>query len=237
MNHSNQAVVLEGFHAVKHALRFAPELVREVLAVNHEWRELTDSLAPDIRAELERRVKLVSERDILAWSRSIHPTGMMALAPRPEYTVDPRLGKYRSTPAVLLDEPRRPGNAGAVIRVAAGAEASGVLMTGPLDPWQPAVVRGAAGLQYALPVLAVSELADLEGPLIGFEADGRDIREVTIPPQAVLAFGTEREGLSPQLRETCDQVVALPMRPGVSSLNLATSVAAALYYLTLRPYS
>jgi TrmH family RNA methyltransferase len=49
----------------------------------------------------------------------------------------------------------------------------------------------------------------------------------------VLAFGTEREGLSDALKARADAVVALPMRPGVSSLNLATSVSAALYALAL----
>jgi TrmH family RNA methyltransferase len=44
----------------------------------------------------------------------------------------------------------------------------------------------------------------------------------------VLAFGTERHGLSSELRARCDRIVALPMRAGVSSMNLATSVSATL---------
>jgi TrmH family RNA methyltransferase len=46
---------------------------------------------------------------------------------------------------------------------------------------------------------------------------------------AVLAFGTERGGLSDALLARADARVALPMQPGVSSLNLATSVSAVLY--------
>ena len=54
-----------------------------------------------------------------------------------------------------------------------------------------------------------------------------------VPADAVLAFGTERDGLSDELKQRADAVLALPMEPGVSSLNLATSVAATLYALKL----
>ena len=47
--------------------------------------------------------------------------------------------------------------------------------------------------------------------------------------RAVLAFGTERDGLSAEVLSRADARVALPMAPGVSSLNLATAVAAVLF--------
>ena len=47
----------------------------------------------------------------------------------------------------------------------------------------------------------------------------------------MLAFGTERHGLSDELLERADARIAIPMRAGVSSLNLATSVAVALFAL------
>jgi TrmH family RNA methyltransferase len=49
----------------------------------------------------------------------------------------------------------------------------------------------------------------------------------------VLAFGTERDGLSPELLDRADARLALPMRPGVSSLNLATAVSGVLFALAL----
>ncbi len=45
----------------------------------------------------------------------------------------------------------------------------------------------------------------------------------------MLVVGTERDGVGADLRARADVVLALPMRPGVSSLNLATATAAALY--------
>lgn len=214
-------MLLEGFHAVKHALRFAPDLVDEVTV-----RDLTaalalaEQLAPDITAALVQR----AVRGDVG-----HPTGVQGAARRPPEDRSALL--RRTAPLVLLDDPRHGGNAGAVIRVAAAAGASGVALTGALDPWHPSVVRGSAGLHYALPVLATSP-DEPGGPLLVLDADGEPLRDV--PDDAVLVVGSERAGVGAALRERADAVVALPMQPGVSSLNLATAAAAVLYAWRLR---
>ena len=50
-----------------------------------------------------------------------------------------------------------------------------------------------------------------------------------LPEGALLAFGTERDGVSAQLAARAGARVRIPMRAGVSSLNLATAVAIVLY--------
>jgi tRNA G18 (ribose-2'-O)-methylase SpoU len=217
-------VALEGFHAVKHALRFAPALVTSVeVASPAAATALASRLAPDVLEPLLARA-VTGTVD--------HPTGVCGLAhrPVPEAGV---LRRGRPAPLVLLDAPRSAGNAGAVVRVAAAAGASGVAMTGRLDPWHPTVVRGSAGLHFALPVLHVAE-ADVEGPLLVLDGDGDDLRDVDLPDDAVLVVGSERAGVGPGLRARADAVLSLPMRPGVSSLNLATALAAVLYRWRLR---
>lgn len=215
-------VELEGFHAVKHALRFAPSLVRSVTVVSRdEAARLTAALAPDVS---ELLLSLAVE------GRVDHPTGVCGTADRP--VPDTSCLRQRSAPLVLLDGPRHPGNAGAAIRVAAAAGASGVAFLGQLDPWHAAVLRGSAGLHYALPVLAV-DLEAITGPVVALDADGSPW--AALPDDAVLAVGSERAGLSDAVRRRADLVVALPMRPGVSSLNLATAVSAALYAWRLSP--
>ena len=75
-----------------------------------------------------------------------------------------------------------------------------------------------------------------DGPLVAFDPAGTDLRRVVLPDDAVLAFGSERRGLSAEIRAAASLVVAIPMRPGVSSYNLATSVAMALYaWSSFRP--
>jgi TrmH family RNA methyltransferase len=130
-------------------------------------------------------------------------------------------------PAVLLDRPRDLGNIGACVRVAAAAGAAAVLTTGPADPWHPDALRGAAGLHFALPVARVAELDATDRALIALDPAGEPLR--TLPDRPLLAFGSERHGLSRELLARAAARVALPMRPGVSSLNLATAVAAVLF--------
>jgi RNA methyltransferase, TrmH family len=209
-------VRLEGLHAVKHALRFAPALVGEVrVADRPAAAALAARLAPDVAAALLGRA-VVAPVD--------HPTGVEADARRPP--ADRAVLARRSAPLLLLDRPRHPGNAGAAVRVAAAAGASGVVLTGDLDPWHPAVLRGSAGLHYALPVLRCAP-GELAGPLLVLDAGGAPLADV--PDDAVLVVGSERDGVGADLRARADAVVALPMRPGVSSLNLATAASAALY--------
>ena len=212
-------IALEGFHAVKHALRFAPQCVLAVRVRDLDAaRALCDRLAPDITRELLERAVL---------EQVAHHTGVEATATVP--TPDRAVLERRSAPLVLLDHPRSPGNAGAVVRVAAAAGASGVAMVGSLDPWHPNVLRGSAGLHYAVGVLHLDDIecALLTGPLVALDADGDP--QATLPGDAVLIVGSERSGVSEDLLARADVVMALPMRAGVSSLNLATAVAAALY--------
>ena len=209
-------VPLEGFHAVKHALRFAPHLVSDVRVRDLDGaRSLADRLAPDITEDLLAHA---------VTAEVAHHTGVEATGELPPR--DPGVLRTRQAPLVLLDRPRSPGNAGAVVRVAAAAGASGVAMTGTLDPWHPSVLRGSAGLHYALPVLRV-EAREVGGPVVVLDADGDPA--VALPDDAVLVVGSERHGVGGELRDRATLVLALPMRPGVSSLNLATAVAAALY--------
>ena len=179
-------------------------------------RDLAGRLAPDLLDELAAR----AEPGPVA-----HHTGVAGLAVRPE--PDRSVLAGRRTPLVLLDRPRHPGNVGAVVRVAAAAGMCGVAVTGPLDPWGPAVLRGSAGLHFALPVLAVARQEDVTGPLVVLDADGDPGGQ--LPADGVLVVGSERDGVGQPLRERAATVLALPMRPGVSSLNLATAVAAVLY--------
>jgi len=111
-----------------------------------------------------------------------------------------------------------------------------VLITGGHDPWHPDAVRGAAGLQYAVAVVRVQREELLRAgarPLIALDPAGEELVPAQLPARALLAFGSERRGLSPQLLGRADARIRIPMRAGVSSLNLATSVSAVLFSLRL----
>ncbi|WP_230195218.1 TrmH family RNA methyltransferase [Streptomyces coriariae] len=226
------SVLLDGFHALKHAVRFGAEVPVAVTADRRATLALADELALDVRDALDALLTEVPEATYTSLVPRPHPTAVAALAVRPSREANlERLGRApRATPVVVLDDPRNLGNAGAVIRLAAGFGATGVVTTGTLDPWHPTVVRGGAGLHFATAVerLTVGELP--AGPVFALDPEGDDLRGVKLPDDALLAFGSERSGLSAELRARADHLLALPMRPQVSSYNLATSVAMTLYH-------
>ncbi|MEW1680676.1 TrmH family RNA methyltransferase [Streptomyces sp. NPDC093594] len=226
------AVLLDGFHALKHAVRFGAEVLTALTADRAGALTLADELAEDVRDAMAALLTEVPYGTYASLVPRPHPTAVAALAVRPGRADNlARLAPApRTAPVVVLDQPRNLGNAGAVVRLAAGFGATGVVTTGTLDPWHPTVVRGGAGLHFATAVerLTVDELPP--GPVFALDPEGEDIRSLKLPDDALLAFGSERSGLSPELRGRADHLVALPMRPQVSSYNLATSVAMTLYH-------
>ncbi len=245
MNEASTAItILDGFHAWKHAVRFGASI---------QWCQTDDlagvaslvaSLAPDLHEHLvniEVTPTLTLEqaaRDVRL--RTVHHTRLLAAAKRPaDSGVTMQRAARRGRPVVFVDHARHAGNLGAVVRAVTAANGAGVLSTGEIDPWHADVVRAAAGTHFAIDVASLDPggLTRLEGPMFGLDADGESLFTYDVPPDAVIAVGSERTGLSAEVRERLDGVVSLPMRAGVSSLNLATSVAAALYVLQLRSES
>jgi TrmH family RNA methyltransferase len=113
--------------------------------------------------------------------------------------------------------------------VAAAAAAAGLFALGGADPWRPAALRGGAGLQYALPVARLEFLPRTERPLIAVDPVGEPLEHLDLPAGCILVFGSERAGIGEELLARAAARVRIPMRQGVSSLNLATAVAVALY--------
>jgi TrmH family RNA methyltransferase len=218
-------VVLEGFHAVKHAVRFGAELLGVWTADADELAELSARLAPDV--VLDPAVVDVAE---LA---AVVPRAQVVAVARRPHQLDPDgiVAQPGPAPVIALEEPRHLGNLGACVRVAAAAGAAGVITTGTSDPWHPDALRGSAGLHFALPVARSRMIRPGERPLIALDPAGETLRRGAVPDRAILAFGTERGGLSDELLARADLCLALPMSPGVSSLNLATAVSATLFAL------
>ncbi len=219
-------VLLEGVHALKHAVRFGADVDLIATPDRRRLQELFAQLAPDVVLPVD-----VSEVDGDVWRRLAPrelPSPALSVAARPPDRLDEVLAA-REGRVVVLEHPRHLGNLGAAIRVAAAAGAAAVVAVGDADPWHPTAVRAAAGLGYALAVGRRDVLPATPRPLVAVDPEGADLGAAALPDDAVLCFGTERAGLSRELRDRATRRVAIPMRAGVSSLNLATAVGIVLY--------
>ena len=101
----------------------------------------------------------------------------------------------------------------------------------------PAVCKASAGAVEHLPIARVRNLADFlaEAKAAGCWCYGAaaGARTPTGPPDyrggVVLVLGAEGEGLRPRVAEACDELVALPLRGRIDSLNVSAAAAVLLY--------
>jgi len=165
------------------------------------------------------------------------PTGVVASARIPSVAAASVL---KPAPALVLAAAglQDPGNAGAIIRSAAAAGATGVVLDElSADPWGWKALRASMGSAFHIPVVRSRALAKLVG-----EWRSRGIQIVaTVPrggtpmyemdfktPTAVL-MGGEGGGLPDDLMGAADARVTIPMRGAIESLNAAVAAAVLLY--------
>ncbi|HEV3474041.1 MAG TPA: 23S rRNA (guanosine(2251)-2'-O)-methyltransferase RlmB [Actinomycetota bacterium] len=145
---------------------------------------------------------------------------------------------------VVLDGVTDPHNLGAVARTVEAAGAGAMVVRrargGALGA---TAMKASAGALVHLPVAevpniprALERLKQAQFWVVGLDAEGDNrVGESEPPPGRVaLVAGSEGEGLSRLVRETCDELVSIPMRGRVSSLNVAVAAGIALFVYVSR---
>lgn len=147
---------------------------------------------------------------------------------------------------LFLDGVADPHNLGAVVRTAEAAGALGVVIPERRAAGVSAtVMRVSAGAAVYLPIARVTNLSralqqakDAGFWILGLAAEGE--REVPrlgasedprLGRRVGLVLGGEGEGMHRLVAERCDEIVRLPMRGRVESLNASVAAALAIYRL------
>jgi 23S rRNA (guanosine2251-2'-O)-methyltransferase len=138
---------------------------------------------------------------------------------------------------VALDEIQDPQNLGAIARSAEAAGASGIVLPRHRSAEvTAAAAKASAGAVEHLKIAQVRNIADWLGEakgagcwVYGAAAKGRPYREPDYTGGVVLVMGAEGTGLRPRVRAMCDDIVSLPMRGRVDSLNVSAAAAVLLY--------
>ena len=144
---------------------------------------------------------------------------------------------------LALEEIRDPGNLGTILRTADAVDVSGVILVGDsCDPYSPECVRASTGSIFGVTLVRMKQdgLMDLakawDGEVVGTASTAKhDFRRAYKSP-TLLLMGNESRGLTPDLTGTCTNLVKIPMKEGVDSLNVAVATGLMLYQLQRRSY-
>jgi 23S rRNA (guanosine2251-2'-O)-methyltransferase len=222
--------LLYGRNAVREALRGRREVLElwasERAAGQLEW------LAEGPRTHLRK------ERELTEAAGSPDHQGVVAWAAPYPYADARELAAAELPLLVCLDQVTDPRNLGAVIRSAAGAGATGVIVPAHGSARVTAAVcRSSAGAVEHLPVAVVPNLArylaeikraDLWSYAAAADAP-QTMWQADLSGGIALVFGAEGKGVRPLVRKTCDGAVSIPLEPGVESLNVSVAAAVLLY--------
>jgi TrmH family RNA methyltransferase len=188
--------------------------------------------------EAGARVVAVSDDVLGSVSDTKTPQGVVAVARRPASGPEV-LERVTSTPLlVILHRANNPSNAGAALRVAEAAGATGVVATrGSADLFSPKSLRGSMGSAFRLPVWAGATFEEALGwcAARGVRATATDLKadrthtEVDWTTPRAVVLGPEAGGLSGEEVRACAESLRIPMREPVESLNLTTALAVILY--------
>ncbi len=162
----------------------------------------------------------------------------MKNSPGPLFTIEiPEEAEGVFSRAILLENVQDPGNVGTVIRTAAAMGVDTVLLCGACaDVYAPKTARATMGAIFRERLIHCTAaqaraLADQNGlKLYGAALSDRaaDIRALPVK-DAVVAVGSEGQGLSRELLDLCDGELIIPMAPGSESLNAAVAASIVLW--------
>lgn len=234
--------VVEGPNVIVEALRSPAEIVwaaigEEYAGTPEGWeiasrareRGATAVLAPD--DEVRELCATDSPRPALAVVKT------PPLQPRPLFP-----GRY-----LVADGVQAPGNLGTLVRSAWAFGLDGVAIgEGTVDPWNPKVVRASSGGVFRVPLLGVPPDFPAEGESettaprsllyadpAGTPLDSTGALDPTKPPAPnwALVVGNEARGVSERYRQF-GRATAVPLAPGVDSLNVAVAGSILMYVLS-----
>ena len=243
--------VLFGFHAVGVRLKTAP---KSIIEIYYEPTRRDARMRQFIEKVNESGVRLI-EADGLRLAKLAGSHGHQGVAARVQeikqvHSLDELLENLeaanaelpvaeRTPPLILvLDGVTDPHNLGACLRVADGAGAHAVIA--PKDHAagiNATVAKVASGAAETVPYFMVTNLARTLGELkerniwvIGTSDQAtQTIYQADFKGAVALVLGAEGDGMRQLTAKTCDQLVSIPMRGAVESLNVSVASGICLY--------
>jgi len=241
MTDTNADLYIYGRNPIKEALTHEAEQIEKIYVRN----SLRDSQLSDIFSlASQHRIPIshVPGSKLYSLVGGVNDQGIVALMSTVSYLDfevwldDVDTSDY---PAVLLlDEIEDPHNFGAMLRTAAAAGISAVLVPKHRRaPVNAAVYKTSAGTAGRIPVVrtgnlnqAVLKLKDAGFWIGGLDMEGnQDLWELEVDRPLVFIVGSESSGIRPKTLEHCDYRIRIAMENQVESLNASVSTALLCY--------
>ena len=140
---------------------------------------------------------------------------------------------------LVVVSPEKPGNIGALLRTAAAADWDAVIIASPkTDLYHPQIVRNSMGGLFSIPIATDSTedvFSFLEKNAFNISAAALDhkakhFKRVKYKRPLALVFGTEDKGLDQKWLKKAKQIVKIPVKFPIDSLNLSVSAGILMYY-------
>ena len=234
--------ILLGFHAIQVRLRLDPESLKAVYYdPARRDRRMGDFLKQAESILGERLHSADSERLQKLTGHDRHQ-GVVALAEK--ITVARNLAELidgidgQPPLLMILDGITDPHNLGACLRVADGAGVHGVVVPKDRSVHINATVsKVSSGASEVIPLITVTNLArsmremkEMGIWLVGTDDKAvKSIYDIDLTGPVAIVMGAEGEGMRRLTRETCDELVHIPMRGVVESLNVSVASGVCLF--------
>ena len=233
--------IVYGLHPVLEMLRSGRSIGKLYLALHKSERE-NDEIRILAR---QQRVPLVSvhKEELTAITGTTKHQGVAAMVASELYQdLDALLAvsaKRQEPPFFfLLDSVEDPRNLGAILRTAEAAGVHGVILPKRRAAGlSPVVGKTSAGATAHLPIARVTNLSQTidqlkkeEVVIVGMDATSKtSYLQSDFRGPVAIVVGGEGGGIHRKVLERCDQVISLPMRGVVESLNVSVAVGIVAY--------
>lgn len=236
-----QAEFIYGIHSIASVLDNEPERILEIMVAKGRNDERMNSLVNAARKH-NIAVQFVQRKTLDEKSKGEQNQGILARA-KParvldEADLDLILAKQKHPFFLVLDGVTDPHNLGACLRNADAAGVHAVIV--PKDNsagLTPVVRKVAVGAAETVPLIQVTNLSrtlkhiQQEGVwVVGTAGEAEQlIYDCDLKGNVAIVMGAEGKGMRRLTRETCDELVKLPMAGAVSSLNVSVASGICLF--------
>jgi 23S rRNA (guanosine2251-2'-O)-methyltransferase len=234
-------MIVSGFHPVREVLLKRPKAVEAVLLQSGRRDRRTLDIEMLARGA-GIPVRQIGREELERLAGRAHNGVAAEVAEREYDSVEECLAGEKGTRLVLfLDEVTDPGNVGSILRSAAAAGASVVLPERHAAGLTETVVKASAGALERIKVARIGNASQFlraakdEGFWVyGADAEGESVFAADLTGDVLLCLGAEGSGLRRLTKETCDHLVAIPMREGAGSLNVSVAAGILLFEVVRR---